>query len=157
MRDECVSICTKSKSIHMIAAIILDSLLSGLIGVFVGSILSGIIAWWIALNNARDALRGKLLALKTFSFVEIGDRKSEHFQKFRATYPDILAAILAYRNLLPLNLRWKIDEALYCYRGDKKGAMKNVPCLKYSHIDVASELDFEKRIDKLLGAIERID
>jgi hypothetical protein len=142
----------------MIATVSLDSLLSGLIGVFVGSVLSWIIAWWIAMTNDRDALRGKLLALKSYHLFEIGDNKSQHFQKFRATYPDILTTVLAYRNLLPPNFRWKIDEALYCYRGDKNGELKNNPLfLKYSHIDVASEFDFEQRIDKLLEAIETIN
>jgi len=40
--------------------------LSGLFGVLVGSVLSWAIAWWFALNNARDDLRGKLLALKSY-------------------------------------------------------------------------------------------
>jgi hypothetical protein len=136
-----------------------DNLCSGLIGALVGSALSGFIAWWTLLNNAREVLRGKLLILKSYSLFEIGDKKSEHFKKFRETYPDILIAFIAYRNLLPLMCRYKIDDAFYFYRGGNKNELlkKNPLFLKHSHIDVASEFDFEQRIDKVLEAIEKFD
>ena len=140
-------------------AMTFDNLCSGLIGVLIGSVLSGFIAWWTLLNNARDVLRGKLLVLKSYHLFEIGNKKSQHFEKFRETYPDILTAFLSYRNLLPLMCRGKIDDAFYYYRGGSKSELlkKNSLFGKYSHIDVGSESAFEQRIDKLLEAIERID
>jgi len=142
--------------IHMIATVSLDSLLSGLIGVFVGGFLSWFIAWWIALNNAKDTLMGKLLVLKSYHLFEIGNKKSDNFQKFRETYPDILIAVLTYRKLLLKSFRPEIDNAFCYYRlGKKSEELKDNPMFqKYSHVDVSGEFDFEQRIDKLLQAID---
>jgi hypothetical protein len=151
--------------IYMNMTITMDSLMSGLVGAAIGAFAAGGIAWWFALNTARDNLRTKLLSLKTFSLFEIKrdyerELKAEYSESFKKSYPDVLAATLAYRKLLPICMQFEIDEALFHYRfGPNKNPqiLPQFKRMKYSHLDVISELDFQKRIDALLKAIDRED
>lgn len=146
--------------------ITLDSLLSGCIGALAGAIVSWVIAWFFSLNSARDNLRAKLLLLKTHNLIQImGDNERRKFtstyvEQFQTNYPEILAATLAYRKLLPLPMRYEIDKALLYFRvGENKIAQENpyFKRTKYVHIDVTGDLDFERRIDALLKVIDGED
>lgn len=135
----------------MIAEITLDNIFSGFVGAVCGILASIGITWWNAHRIAKELLRQKLLSIKTFYFADIDGKVTDAFQVFRTTYPDILAAYLAYKSLLPFEMQCEVSRAWNIYRGEDISAIR---AIKYLHSDVNSEMELETRIDALLSALD---
>jgi hypothetical protein len=134
----------------MFAVITFDNVFSGLIGAAFGVVASAFNNWLTSKRSARDALREELIKLKIFKVYEVGKGRGDFLKIYHDSYPHIASAVLAYRSRLFFCR--KIDRAWKYYRaGDKPDRLH---LIRFSHVDVCSDEEFQKRIDLLLDVVD---
>lgn len=130
----------------------LPNIFSGLIGAFVGVGVSFGISYWNAVRTAKEALCCKLLRLRYYQFASLNQSEDnlKAKQQFIETYPEILGAVISYRNLITPPDRGTLTEALIRFRGVAK-LRKEYARSCYSPPLTQGELN--ARIDVMLKAL----
>jgi len=128
-----------------------DNMFSGLIGALLGFLAAWCVAWWNATRAAKDSLRLQLLRLKDYEFAKVDRGPDTAREDYIRTYPDILAATLAYQDLLPFFRLGKVARAWDTYRGVPEKTKKY---LQYTHNAPPDRGRLDARLNAILAAIK---
>jgi hypothetical protein len=141
---------------------ILVDLLINFTGAIIGAGVASSAALWIAYKQRRDAAKDNLRALlmaqlnMTFAEIDIGTIPNPALiaqHNFGATYHNILAAYINYRDMLCSFERNHISEAWRAYKGTGKKCFDRFDRDFSSFRNVLSEEEFQNRTRRFLEEI----